>query len=431
MSKVEIAKLIIARIRELIYSPECKANHCLPKHFVRNRVLSFIHVVMYLLFTSKQKMEINISVLIENLGSDVFPHVCKQAVSKARQAILPSLFLEAFNLSVDHFYNNIRNRKSWNNLHVFAIDGTKLVLPKSKSNFSHFGEMFSKKNPSRRWSMALGSIVYDVLEDYVVHASIDRYLASERHAALNHLKVLEDLGLYNNSIVIFDRGYYSEAMFRYCVSHGHLCLMRLKDSIGIAKECKRSAKSDYIAVLKGNPKNGTEDLRVRVIEVPLSSGELEYLATNLFDKKYTAQMFYELYFKRWPIEVKYMELKQKLNIETFSGATAISVQQEFYINLLISNLAALVKADADEVIDQKCSSTNKYRYQADRSFVLSRMKSLLPKIIFGIRDVSYIDIIFRESCRTRSQVQPNRHNARNIKPSSTERKHFNNRKPAI
>lgn len=301
MSKVEIAKLIITRIKELIYSPECKADHCLPNHFVRNRVLSFIHVVMYLLFTTKQKMEINLSLLRETLGPDVFPCVSKQAVSKARQAIFPSLFLEAFNLSVDLFYKNIRNRKLWNGLHVFAIDGTKLVLPNSKSNFSHFGEMFSKKHPDRRWSMALGSIVYDVLEDYVVHASIDRYLASERRAAKIHLKVLEDLGLYDNSIVIFDRGYYSEAMFRYCVSHGHLCLMRLKNSIGIAKQCKRSAKGDYIAVLKGNPKDGSEDIQVRVIEVPLSSGELEYLATNLFDKKYTTEMFHELYFKRWPI----------------------------------------------------------------------------------------------------------------------------------
>ena len=71
--------------------------------------------------------------------------------------------------------------------------------------------------------------VYDVLDDYIVHASFQRYLASERSAALEHLHNLEDLNIYQNSVVIFDRGYYSEDMFRYCVEHQHLCLMRLKN----------------------------------------------------------------------------------------------------------------------------------------------------------------------------------------------------------
>lgn len=72
----------------------------------------------------------------------------------------------------------------------------------------------------------LGSIVYDVLDDYIVHASLQRYLASERSAALEHLHNLEDLNIYQNSVIIFDHGYYSEDMFRYCVEHQHLCLMR-------------------------------------------------------------------------------------------------------------------------------------------------------------------------------------------------------------
>ena len=48
-----------------------------------------------------------------------------------------------------------------------------------------------------------------VLDDYIVHASFQRYLASERSAALEHLHNLEDLNIYQNSVVIFDRGYYS------------------------------------------------------------------------------------------------------------------------------------------------------------------------------------------------------------------------------
>lgn len=125
--------------------------------------------------------------------------------------------------------------------------------------------------------MGLASIVYDVLDDYIVHASFQHYLDSERAVALNHLKNLEDLNLYQDSVIIFDRGYYSENMFRYCVKHQHFCLMRLKESYRISKQCS----GDMIDILPGNKKKGTEDIKIRVIEVILDNGSKEYLATNL------------------------------------------------------------------------------------------------------------------------------------------------------
>ena len=204
----------------------------------------------------------------------------KQAVSKARTGILPSLFQEFFNLSVDIFYKNIGKKKTWHGKHVFAIDGSKLQLPNSKSNFEEFSEMFSVHNHDRKFSMAFTSMVYDVLEDYIVHASINPNLASERQATVNHLKTIENLGIYDNYFIVFNRGYYSEWLFRYCVSHSHSCVMRLKEKINISK----ASHGDTITILPGNAKERTEDIRIRVIAVPLESGETEYLATNIFDE---------------------------------------------------------------------------------------------------------------------------------------------------
>lgn len=113
--------------------------------------------------------------------------------------------------------------------------------------------------------------------------------------------------------------------------------MRLKHNYNIAKKCS----GDIITVLPGNEKDGTEDIRIRVIEVILNDGTKEYLATNLFDSHISQQMFRELYFYRWPVETKYKELKSRLAIEEFSGATTTSVLQEFYINALLSNLSSL------------------------------------------------------------------------------------------
>ena len=426
MNRIDICKNIIQSIKEYITTPGKLEPHRAKNHFVRKRKLSLFQVIMYLLYTSKASMFQNLSRIREDLGSLDFPDISKQALSKARQFINPALFKELYYLSVDLFYKQLPSRKLWNGYHLFAIDGSKIELPNSKSNFEFFGEMFGYPDPNRRFTMGLGSIVYDVLDDYIVHASFQRYLASERSAALEHLHNLEDLNIYQNSVVIFDRGYYSEDMFRYCVEHQHLCLMRLKQNYNIAKKCS----GDIITVLPGNEKDRTEDTKIRVIEVILNDGTKEYLATNLFDSHISQQMFRELYFYRWPVETKYKELKSRLAIEEFSGATTTSVLQEFYINVLLSNLSSLIKNQVDEEIQITAKSTNKYRYQANRAFIIGRIKTIVPKILCNLFDLSVIDRLYKESLRCRSQIMPER-TFRRKKNKAIGRTHFNNKKVAF
>ena len=426
MNRIDICKNIIQSIKENITTPGKLEPHRAKNHFVRKRKLSLFQVIMYLLYTSKASMFQNLSRIREDLGNLDFPDISKQALSKARQFINPALFKELYYLSVDLFYKQLPSRKLWNGYHLFAIDGSKIELPNSKSNFEFFGEMFGYSDPSRRFTMGLDSIVYDVLDNYIVHASFQRYLASERSAALEHLHNLEDLNIYQNSVVIFDRGYYSEDMFRYCVEHQHLCLMRLKQNYNIAKKCS----GDIITVLPGNEKDGTEDVRIRVIEVILNDGTKEYLATNLFDSHISQQMFRELYFYRWPVETKYKELKSRLAIEEFSGATTTSVLQEFYINVLLSNLSSLIKDQVDEEIQITAKSTNKYRYQANRAFIIGRIKTIVPKILCNLFDLSAIDRLYKESLRCRSQIMPGR-TFRRKKNKAIGRTHFNNKKVAF
>ena len=426
MNRIDICKNIIQSIKDYITAPEKLEPHRVKNHFVRKRKLSLFQVIMYLLYTSKASMFQNLSRIREDLECLDFPDISKQALSKARQFINPALFKELYYLSVDLFYKQLPSRKLWNGYHLFAIDGSKIELPNSKSNFEFFGEMFGYPDPSRRFTMGLGSIVYDVLDDYIVYASFQRYLASERSAALEHLHNLEDLNIYQNSVVIFDRGYYSEDMFRYCVKHQHLCLMRLKQNYNIAKKCS----GDIITVLPGNEKDRTEDTKIRVIEVILNDGTKEYLATNLFDSHISQQMFRELYFYRWPVETKYKELKSRLAIEEFSGATTTSVLQEFYINVLLSNLSSLIKNQVDEKIQITAKSTNKYRYQANRAFIIGRIKTIVPKILSNLFDLSAIDRLYKDSLRCRSQIMPGR-TFRRKKNKAIGRTHFNNKKVAF
>ena len=64
-----------------------------------------------------------------------------------------------------------------------------------------------------------------------------------------------------------------------------------KISYNIAKKCS----GDICTILHGQSKDGTKDIDIRIIEITLPDGKKEYLATNLFDKSITQEMFSELY----------------------------------------------------------------------------------------------------------------------------------------
>ncbi len=57
-------------------------------------------------------------------------------------------------------------------------------------------------------------------------------------------------------------------MFCDRVEHGHLCVMRLKEGINLSKKCN----GDMISILQGTSKEGTSDVPIRVLEIPLDDG---------------------------------------------------------------------------------------------------------------------------------------------------------------
>ena len=75
-------------------------------------------------------------------------------------------------------------------------------------------------------------------------------------------------------------------------------------------------------------------------------------------------------------------------------------------------------------------SSNKYRYQANRAFVIGRIKRILPKILCGILKLPSIDLLFQDSLRCRSQIIPGR-SFRRKKNKTKGRTHFNNQKAAF
>ena len=93
--------------------------------------------------------------------------------------------------------------------------------------------------------------------------------------------------------------------------------------------------------------------RIRVVKFILDSGIEEILISSLTEQSFTIDDFKQLYFKRWGIEIKYYELKHKLEIENFTGEKPIAIEQDFYASMYLTNMAALAKMASDEQIRER------------------------------------------------------------------------------
>ncbi|WP_235846942.1 transposase [Neobacillus soli] len=134
-------------------------------------------------------------------------------------------------------------------------------------------------------------------------------------------------------------------------------------------------------------------MRLRAIRFTLDSGEKELLITNIEDVELGIQDFKTLYFKRWGIETKYDELKNKLQIQKFTGDTPLSIEQDFYATMFLTNMAALIKQEADEMIakEQKGKDLT-YEYMVNNKLLIGKLKNNL------------IDLILEKSARRRKKL---------------------------
>ena len=86
----------------------------------------------------------------------------KGAFSQARSKLSEWGFIRLNEIAVDTFYDK-SNYYTWNNFRLLAVDGTRIVLPNHPTIREEFGECVFSPNADSKRSMAIDSMLYDVL----------------------------------------------------------------------------------------------------------------------------------------------------------------------------------------------------------------------------------------------------------------------------
>lgn len=403
---------------ELITSEDFLTKHRIGNAFTRSGKLSFPNLIYFILQSSHKSISIDYSRFLDSFSSEIPPFVSKQAVSKARQGISHEAFLELFRLSVTQFYCQSLDLHTWNDYQIYAVDGSTIQIPESEENYKVFG---GNPNKTEKVSpLASASVLYDVMNDILVDVSLHPYRYNEREAAKDHMDFLP---IFPKSIVVFDRGYPSEDMFRYLDSKGIQFLMR------VPKTFKKAVSDQKDALFKYPASCNKETLTLRSIHFLLEDGNTEYLVTNLMSDQMASEKFPELYRLRWGVESKYRELKNRLEIEAFNSVKPVSVRQEFFGSMYLSNLAAIIKLEADRMI--AVSANNRHDYQSNRSYILNRIKNNIMLLLRSSLSVcsKIVSRIMKEASKILSIIRPDRKFGRYRK--NTRRRYYNHMKSCI
>jgi len=116
---------------------------------------------------------------------------------------------------------------------------------------------------------------------------------------------------------------------------------------------------------------------VRLIRVPLPTGEVEVLMTSLLDAvDFPTDAFAELYHLRWAQEECYKRFKCRVEVENWSGKSALSIFQDFHAKVLALNLTAVLASTAQQIVDDR-RRDDSHPKQVNMTHALCAMKDAL------------------------------------------------------
>ncbi|MFZ1750442.1 MAG: IS4 family transposase, partial [Saprospiraceae bacterium] len=360
--------------------------------------------------------------------------VTKGALTQARAKLNPWVFQRLMQIAVDSFYTN-SEYAGWRGHRVLAVDGSRLKLPNSKDIIKEFGVHHVGRHASCPVSMATASVVYDVFNHITIDAHIGPWSKSESEFVFeDHMEVFKA-----GDCVLADRGYPSmKLMVQLKERKVEFCFRMKENWWKPVREFRNSTKRQLVIHLPISKKVRKElglklecnELKVRLMKIDLGDGAIEILCTSLTDsRRYPHKEFKELYHMRWGIEEAYKLLKNRIEVENFSGLTARSIYQDFHAKVFMMTLCSIMSYPIDEKVKAeyaKEKTKNVHDQQINKTHALAVTKDNLIQLFFKDVWKKTLGAMDKLIENTREIIRPQRNEPRKHKP---KKPHHINYKP--
>jgi len=374
--------------------------------FTRERKMPFASALTFMLDMRKTTLQTRLNLYFENNRKG--EPMSEQAFSKLRANFDHTPFVTMHDALVNEEYSGKYELPLWNGYHLLGVDGSYLQLPRSAELYREF----DRHGHSAQCPSAGISVLFDVLHGWVLDANITDGKMNERTECEDHIYFLGGKlpHIASKSIILLDRGYPSEDLFKAIESAGLKFLARCKSNYCL--KTQKAPMGDSIVRLNGG-------LKVRIFKFVLPSGEIETLLTNLFAPSF--EELPELYALRWGVETAYFRFKRELCVEKFSGKTPNSIYQDFWASMVLLNSVAVFQREADETVHKRHEGKNLKNQNRARTsdLIITLRDRFIFAVLCGhpmIAD-SEMKRVINTMARTVSPIRPGRSFPRVHKPS--------------
>lgn len=335
-----------------------------PKAFTRERKLNFSRTVLTILDVGRESTSLKLDRLLDSFkepGEEM--EITQQAFSKARNQISEYPLKTLFEQQIEDEYHGLMGKqptRSENGWTYLAVDGTKIALP----NLPELREKYFCMGANASSPTALGSCLYDINNNRLVDAVFSDKL-DERACAVSHMKRYEKLRPGDlKSMFIFDRGYPAIDLIQRFERMAMIYLMRCRTKFNCEID-NLPVGCDTTVTIEGSV--------IRVIKFELDSGLVETLITN--DHEHKSEDFKDIYFLRWGVENTYKLLKNRFQLENFTGKTENTLKQDFWATILASTMLMVLEEDVNEQAGKvREGKDNKYAYQVNWNIFVGIMR---------------------------------------------------------
>ncbi|MFN3639935.1 MAG: IS4 family transposase [Flavobacterium sp.] len=359
------------------------------KYFTRTRKQTFSTTLLLMMNFLRKSLSLEIENFVKHIkifiGNNKLTCFTKSAFVQCRNKIHPEVFKHLNNRLINEFYtDNDASIKLWKGFRLLSVDGSRMTLPNTDELREEYGQT-KNQNPTGV-TQARVSVLYDVLNNFVLDGQLTPLSVGELPSAIKHLQCTR-----SKDLIIYDRGYPS---FKLIFEHYHR-------NIDFVIRAKKDFNNEIIAFYEGGtktkivkiypgkntkisdkPYNYKTHQMVRLVRVELPNGESEILITSLLDNvKYPSKIFKDLYFQRWGVEKFYDEFKNKLKAEHFSGYSKHSILQDFYVALFVSNIQSLIVGEINEELQIK--SKTKYVYKVNNNLSYGLLKDRIVTLFYS------------------------------------------------
>jgi hypothetical protein len=291
--------------------------------------------------------------------------ITSTAVMKQREKVKGEVYKELRNDMLGTFYREYSSEvKLYKGYILTATDGSEFEVPNTMETRKRYGNSEKREDVAR----ALVSNSFDLLNHYVLSTVIKAEGYSELKMAEEHQAEIADLGLPYRVIRVKDRGYVSYKDIYYSGISDEKYVVRLKTT-DFRSEINRMESNDEIITIEyeynrvnyykktepefyGEMRKNKPTIRARAVKIELSTGETEYLLTNLSAEEVSYEEMGELYNQRWQIEINYHMLKESVKIEAITSSKEELIKQDIYSQMLVFNILQAFAEDARKEIDQ-------------------------------------------------------------------------------